>query len=58
MNEKVKRMIPEGIVQSIRTAGNIVLFTHTHPDGDALGSLFGCADFLELLDKNVLCFLE
>jgi len=51
-------MIPEGIVQTIQTVGNIVLVTHTHPDGDALGSLFGCADFLESLGKNVLCFLE
>lgn len=58
MKEITKEMIPEGIVQIINTIGNVVLVTHTHPDGDALGSLFGCADFLESLGKNVLCFLE
>jgi len=58
MNEMTGRMIPDKVVQSIRAAGNIVLLTHTHPDGDALGSLFGCADLLTSLGKNVLCFLE
>lgn len=52
------RMIPEQILQDIRTADNVVLFTHTHPDGDALGSLFGLADILEQIGKNVFCCLE
>jgi phosphoesterase RecJ-like protein len=51
-------MIPEKIIQDIRKTGNIVLFTHTHPDGDALGSLFGLADILENLGKKVFCFLD
>ena len=51
-------MIPERIVQDIRANDNVVLFTHTHPDGDALGSLFGLAAILEALGKNVFCFLE
>ncbi len=51
-------MIPDRILQDIRTIDNVVLFTHSHPDGDALGSLFGLADILENLGKNVFCFLE
>ena len=51
-------MIPEPILQDIRAIDNIVLFTHSHPDGDALGSLFGLADILETLGKKVFCFLE
>ncbi|MBW1636719.1 MAG: bifunctional oligoribonuclease/PAP phosphatase NrnA [Deltaproteobacteria bacterium] len=51
-------IIPEEIVQTIAGKGNIVLLTHVHPDGDALGSLFGFAEILELSGKNVFCFLE
>jgi len=51
-------MIPEQIIQDIRSTNNIVLFTHSHPDGDALGSLFGLADILEGLGKKVFCYLE
>lgn len=58
MKENPKRMIPERIIQEISVTNNIVLFTHTHPDGDALGSLFGLANILEALGKNVFCFLE
>jgi len=58
MKENLKRMIPERIIRDTRTIDNIVLLTHTHPDGDALGSLFGLADILEALGKNVFCFLE
>ncbi len=58
MKERPERTIPERILQDIRTVDNFVLFTHTHPDGDALGSLFGLADILEALGKNVFCFLE
>ncbi len=35
----------------IRDADNILLVTHTHPDGDALGSLCAMAEFLETLGK-------
>lgn len=58
MKENPTRTIPEQIIQDIRSIDNIVIFTHTHPDGDALGSLFGLADILEELGKNVFCFLE
>lgn len=58
MKENPERMIPERIIQDIRSVDNVVLFTHIHPDGDALGSLFGLADILESLGKKVFCFLE
>jgi bifunctional oligoribonuclease and PAP phosphatase NrnA len=50
--------IPEEISVAIRDAESIVLFTHIHPDGDALGSLLGFADVLEGLQKRVFCYLE
>jgi phosphoesterase RecJ-like protein len=51
-------MIPEHVLDGIRNASSVVLFTHTHPDGDAYGSLFGMASILEFLGKNVFCYLE
>lgn len=58
MNENPERTIPERLVATIQGAANIVLLTHSHPDGDALGSLFAFADLLDMLGKNVFCFLE
>lgn len=58
MKENPERMIPEQIIQDITNTDNVVLFTHVHPDGDALGSLFGLADILENLGKKVFCYLE
>jgi len=57
MKEKPE-LIPEEIVETIAARGNVVLLTHVHPDGDALGSLFGFAELLDLSGKNVFCFLE
>ncbi len=50
--------IPERMLQVIHETGNVVLVTHSHPDGDALGSLFGFSTILESLGKKVFCFLE
>lgn len=58
MRENPEMRIPEQLIEDIKTAGNVVLFTHVHPDGDALGSLFGLAGILETLGKKVFCFLE
>ncbi len=49
---------PEEILSAIQKARRVALFTHIHPDGDALGSLMGFAGILRLLDKEVFCFLE
>lgn len=58
MNENPARIIPERLIAEIEGATNIVLLTHSHPDGDALGSLFAFASILETLGKNVFRFLE
>ena len=50
--------IPESILQDIDSATDVVLISHVHPDGDALGSLFGLARVLEDAGKNVFCFVE
>lgn len=52
------RRIPETITRSIYDTDYFVLVTHIHPDGDALGSMFGLADILECLGKKVFCFVE
>jgi len=57
MKEK-SGIILEEIVQAIAGKGNVLLLTHVHPDGDALGSLFGLADLLDSIGKDVFCFLE
>ena len=58
MSETPPRTIPEKILRDISSASNVVLFTHSHPDGDALGSLLGFTALLEGLGKNVFCLLE
>ena len=58
MNEIAARTIPEPLLTDLRKASNVVLLTHSHPDGDALGSLFACAAILEGIGKKVFCFLE
>lgn len=58
MRGNPKGMIPEKVVAAVKQSRNVVLFTHTHPDGDALGSLLGLAEILESLGKKVFCFME
>ena len=41
-------MIPEELVHTIAEKGNVVLLTHVHPDGDALGSCLGLAQYLKI----------
>ncbi len=58
MSEKTAVKIPEAIVEGIRSAGNVILLTHVHPDGDALGSSLGMAEILRGMGKEVCLFLE
>jgi len=51
-------VITEPVVALFKDASHVVLATHVHPDGDALGSLFGLADILESQGKQVFCYLE
>ncbi len=50
--------VPEDLLAAVSGRSSVVLATHVNPDGDALGSLFGLADIMEGMGKNVLCFLE
>jgi phosphoesterase RecJ-like protein len=58
MSEKTAVKIPEAIVEGIRSAENVILLTHVHPDGDALGSSLGMAEILRGMGKEVCLFLE
>ncbi len=57
-SEPAVTMIPEAIPALIRDASHVLLATHIHPDGDALGSLLGLADVLESAGKKVFCYLD
>lgn len=52
------KSLSEGLLDTIRRTGNIVLATHINPDGDALGSLLGMADILTGMGKKVFRYLE
>jgi len=58
MSESRQRKIPEQLLLDIQGASHVALFTHSHPDGDALGSILGVAALLENLGKKVFCILE
>jgi len=51
-------VIPETILELLKDATHVVLATHVHPDGDALGSLFGLGDILEGQGKEVFRYLH
>lgn len=50
--------IPDDVLTGIGAASSVVLMTHVHPDGDALGSTLGLADILESMGKKVLVYLD
>ncbi len=52
------KMVPDSIVELIGNASHVVLVTHIHPDGDAMGSLLGLADILESKGKTVFRYLD
>lgn len=58
MSEEQTAKIPEPVIEAVRSAHHIVLLTHVHPDGDALGASLGFAEILEGLGKNVFFFVE
>lgn len=53
----ISKIIDEDIIQKIhrllQKCNNIVLLTHEHPDGDALGSALAMYDYLRLEGKRV-----
>ena len=46
------------VIDKIRTAERIAVFTHTMPDSDALGSAFALRGALRAMGKQADCFLE
>jgi len=52
------KVIPEPILDLLKDASHVVLATHVHPDGDALGSLFAFGDILEAQGKKVFRYLH
>lgn len=58
MSEKRAVKIPEDVLHTIRQAEYVILLTHVHPDGDALGSSLGLAEILESMGKKVLVYLD
>ncbi len=46
------------LMEKIRQAEKIAVFTHIMPDGDALGSAFALRDTLRSMGKQADCFLE
>jgi len=51
-------VIPEKILEVIRTTDNFVVMTHVQPDGDAVGSLLAMSDMLEHMGKRVFAFID
>lgn len=48
----------DAIVQAVQAAGSILVMTHVHPDGDALGSQLGLGTILAGLGKKVVMYSE
>jgi len=48
----------EQIVQTLKQAGHVLVATHTHPDGDALGSQLAMGYILRSLGKKVFLYGE
>ena len=53
----ITKIIEEDLIQKTKSyilnASDIVIVTHTSPDGDAMGSSLGFAHFLRSIDKSV-----
>jgi len=49
----------EEAMEEIQQAESFILSTHVHPDGDALGTMLGCAHFLRALGKtDIRCVIQ
>jgi len=46
------------IADALRSANKIAIFTHTNPDGDALGSSFAMQKVLKAIGKDAVVYLE
>ena len=48
----------EAIVKAIKQAEKLLVMTHVHPDGDALGSQLAVGYILEALGKEAVLYSE
>jgi bifunctional oligoribonuclease and PAP phosphatase NrnA len=46
------------VLDELRAAGKLVVVTHEHPDGDALGSLMAMQGVLEAIGKDSVMFID
>jgi bifunctional oligoribonuclease and PAP phosphatase NrnA len=56
MNHMSENMFTEEIVEVLRKAPSVALFSHVSPDGDCLGSMLAIGLALELMGKTVVFF--
>ena len=49
---------PEKILELLKNARNIALFTHSRPDGDAIGSTLALKSALERMGKKAFAFCD
>lgn len=49
---------PEKILELLKNARNIALFTHSRPDGDAIGSTLALKSALERMGKKAFVFCD
>jgi bifunctional oligoribonuclease and PAP phosphatase NrnA len=58
MGENGHRSTRDQALDELRSAGKLLLVTHEHPDGDALGSLVAMHEILRALGKDSVPFID
>jgi phosphoesterase RecJ-like protein len=58
MNTNGDRSERDRVLHELRAADKLVVVTHEHPDGDALGSLIAMQGVLEAIGKDCLMFID
>jgi phosphoesterase RecJ-like protein len=58
MSENGRRATRDQALDELRSAGKLLLVTHEHPDGDALGSLVAMHEILRALGKDAVPFID
>src|ERR1700723_3566801 len=46
------------VLSELREAGKLLVVTHEHPDGDAIGSLVAMQGLLEAIGKDCVMFID
>ena len=58
MTEDGERASRKLVIDELRAADKVVVLSHEHPDGDALGSLVAMQELLTTLGKDSLMFID